>query len=369
VAAAQQLKRDMDQLSASVTGFVRQTVGELIPVLQQITQEMNRGGGSSGALAMAGKALAVVLETITVVGSDVAFVFRGIWREVSTIAAQAGALATGDLERVKQIRAQAMADAQRDRAELDRFQRDVMNARKLADLTEGAAAYDEPRFKRMAASVDTVTTSLRKTEEQAKKTRAAMGGDDWLKNFGTAEDKNRQEMFSRRLEEQEKEEQAHSDWLKGLADAEDAHRWSLYTQRLDEQEKAAQASQDAQMKAAQAAAAEWQKASDKIEDMLTDALMRGFENGKSFGQNLADSIKNIFKTYVAQAIAKAITGAIMAALAQTAWVWPPPACSAWRSWPAGWASERRRRTSPGSTTQSRSTARRTRPTNWPRQMR
>jgi hypothetical protein len=77
--------------------------------------------------------------------------------------------------------------------------------------------------------------------------------------------------------------------------------------------------QDASVKAAQDAAAEWQKASDKIEDMLTDALMRGFENGKGFGQNLADSIKNLFKTYVAQAIAKAITGAIMAALAQTAW--------------------------------------------------
>jgi hypothetical protein len=77
--------------------------------------------------------------------------------------------------------------------------------------------------------------------------------------------------------------------------------------------------QDASKKAADDAAAEWQKASDKIEDMLTDALMRGFENGKSFGQNLADSVKNIFKTYVAQAIAKAITGAIMAALAQTAW--------------------------------------------------
>jgi len=77
--------------------------------------------------------------------------------------------------------------------------------------------------------------------------------------------------------------------------------------------------QDASVKAAQDAAAEWQKASDKIEDMLTDALMRGFESGKGFGKNLADTIVNMFKTFVAREIAKAITQAIMAALAQTQW--------------------------------------------------
>lgn len=71
--------------------------------------------------------------------------------------------------------------------------------------------------------------------------------------------------------------------------------------------------------AAKAAAGEWQKTSDRIEDSLTDALMRGFENGKSFGENLGDSISNYFKTTVAEAIASAITKAIMSALASQQW--------------------------------------------------
>lgn len=71
--------------------------------------------------------------------------------------------------------------------------------------------------------------------------------------------------------------------------------------------------------AAKAAAGEWQKTSDRIEDSLTDALMRGFENGKSFGENLGDSVSNYFKTTVAEAIASAITKAIMSALASQQW--------------------------------------------------
>lgn len=82
-------------------------------------------------------------------------------------------------------------------------------------------------------------------------------------------------------------------------------------QQLD-QEKAA-------IDQAKAAAAEWEKTSEKIEDALTDALMRGFENGKSFGENLGDTVSNYFKTTVAEAIASAITKAIMSALASTQW--------------------------------------------------
>ena len=51
-------------------------------------------------------------------------------------------------------------------------------------------------------------------------------------------------------------------------------------------------------KAADKAAADWQKAADKIENSLTDALMRGFESGKDFAQNLRDVLLNMFKTMV-----------------------------------------------------------------------
>lgn len=53
---------------------------------------------------------------------------------------------------------------------------------------------------------------------------------------------------------------------------------------------------DANKKAAEQSAKEWEKFSDDINRALTDALMRGFEDGKSFGQNFVDSLKNSLKT-------------------------------------------------------------------------
>lgn len=55
---------------------------------------------------------------------------------------------------------------------------------------------------------------------------------------------------------------------------------------------------EANKKAAQQSAREWEKVTDDINRSLTDALMRGFESGKSFGENFADSLKASLKTLV-----------------------------------------------------------------------
>jgi hypothetical protein len=53
---------------------------------------------------------------------------------------------------------------------------------------------------------------------------------------------------------------------------------------------------------AKAAADEFKKTSESIQESLTDALMRGFESGKDFGKNLADTLLNMFKTLVLRPI-------------------------------------------------------------------
>ena len=62
---------------------------------------------------------------------------------------------------------------------------------------------------------------------------------------------------------------------------------------------------DASEKAAKDAAAEWKKASEKIEQDITDALMRGFESGKGFAEVLRDTIENTFKTMVIRPVIQA----------------------------------------------------------------
>lgn len=69
---------------------------------------------------------------------------------------------------------------------------------------------------------------------------------------------------------------------------------------------------DANKKAAEDAAKEWERTSNEISQALTDALMRGFEEGKSFGENFADSLGNSIKTAVARALQQALAKNISA---------------------------------------------------------
>ena len=57
--------------------------------------------------------------------------------------------------------------------------------------------------------------------------------------------------------------------------------------------------------AAEKAAEDWKKTSDKIGDSITDALMRGFESGKGFAETLRDTVVNMFNTMVLQPVIKA----------------------------------------------------------------
>jgi phage-related minor tail protein len=76
---------------------------------------------------------------------------------------------------------------------------------------------------------------------------------------------------------------------------------------------AAEASSEAEKIAKQAAdraAAEWQRAADKIEGSITEALMRGFESGKGFAQTLKDTVVNMFKTMVLRPVIQMAVGGV-----------------------------------------------------------
>lgn len=71
-------------------------------------------------------------------------------------------------------------------------------------------------------------------------------------------------------------------------------------------ERAALLEEGTVLKEAKAAADEWKKTTDSIENGLTDALMRGFESGKGFGKNLGDTLINMFKTLILRPIIQPI---------------------------------------------------------------
>jgi len=78
-------------------------------------------------LDFAASAVSVVLQTILVLGANVKFVFQGIGRDIGGMAAQLVALATLDFKGFSFIGDQLKKDAKEARAELDKFEKDILN--------------------------------------------------------------------------------------------------------------------------------------------------------------------------------------------------------------------------------------------------
>jgi hypothetical protein len=79
-------------------------------------------------------------------------------------------------------------------------------------------------------------------------------------------------------------------------------------------ERAALLQQGVVVKEAQAAAAEWKKTTDSINDGLTDALFRAFESGKGFMKSLKDTAINAFKTMILKPTIQAIMAPVASGL-------------------------------------------------------
>lgn len=78
--------------------------------------------------ALAITAVGRVLETVTVLGANVAFVLKGVGLELGGLAAQAAALVRGDFAQVGEIHRQMQADADANRKAIDAFSTSVLGS-------------------------------------------------------------------------------------------------------------------------------------------------------------------------------------------------------------------------------------------------
>jgi hypothetical protein len=79
-----------------------------------------------GAMHLVSTVVGTVFETLLVIGSDLAFVFNGIGREMGGIAAQGAALLRGDFAQVGEIQRALISDGEKARAELDKYQASIV---------------------------------------------------------------------------------------------------------------------------------------------------------------------------------------------------------------------------------------------------
>lgn len=129
---AENFANALSRLAKNSEDARRGIVSGLLPLLNEIVESFNNGTKGAKDYSTAIDALRVPIEAIVITGANVAFVFKGVGREIGAIAAQLAALARGDFKQFSVISDEVKADAERARAELDAFEQRVFNAGRVA---------------------------------------------------------------------------------------------------------------------------------------------------------------------------------------------------------------------------------------------
>jgi len=104
------------------------SLNDLETILLAISEAADKQTEKLSAASTIHKALTTVFEAVSVLGVNVAYVFRQVGNEIGGLAAQATAAATGNFTQARLIGEQMKADAQRDRLEVDRQTAAILGA-------------------------------------------------------------------------------------------------------------------------------------------------------------------------------------------------------------------------------------------------
>jgi hypothetical protein len=137
----------MAVLTKNFADLSREVVGASLPAVNNLVGAFKDGGRYVFEMSEGAAALAVPLQALTVLGANVAYVFRETGREIGAVAAQGAALASFDFSRAAAIRIDRLADAAAARQALDDFEARVLRLNQLpvADYSnEGRSAFARP---------------------------------------------------------------------------------------------------------------------------------------------------------------------------------------------------------------------------------
>jgi len=169
--AAEQFNDNLTRLNAAKQGVANTIMRALLPQMNAFTDALVEGAKDGDKFNGIAKAAVTLFQTLAVVGSDVAFVFRMIGGEIGVWAAQIAALARGDFAGFKLIGKEWTEDAARARAELDAFQQRVM-ALGTAAQTTGAAL--DTAVRKVKAPLVQGADAAKKAADDSERARRAM---------------------------------------------------------------------------------------------------------------------------------------------------------------------------------------------------
>lgn len=116
----------IDQSTGATTSLA-ETISAASKFVGELATNIKAASAGAEDVGFLARAFVIFSQTIRILASDIAFIFRATGREIGAIAAQINALARLDFQGFKAISEAVRADAVRARAELDKLQRDILN--------------------------------------------------------------------------------------------------------------------------------------------------------------------------------------------------------------------------------------------------
>jgi len=124
--AAEEFNKQLFTLQANLTAMGRAVAGPLLDALNQVGNAFRNTDQNAAGLEGTAYALAVPLQTLAVLGANLAYVFEQTGSEIGAVFAQAGQIATGSLTGFQAIRAARLQDSKQARTELDALERRLL---------------------------------------------------------------------------------------------------------------------------------------------------------------------------------------------------------------------------------------------------
>lgn len=161
--AAEEFNDNLTRLKKIQEGMANTIMNQVNPSLNAFTGYMIEAARESENFVTAGNLARVVFQTFTILGANVAFVLKGIGKEIGGISAQLAALARLDFKGALLIGDEMKRDAKAARADLDAFEARIMSigqeAKKAAEQVKAIKA-PAPQIENV-----TVTRDARKKAE------------------------------------------------------------------------------------------------------------------------------------------------------------------------------------------------------------
>lgn len=186
-AMAERYEKNLNKLSSGFNVVGKTIAIELLPFMVKLTDEASKAKESTGGFAeMLGGGVRNVLETVSVLGVNTAYVFKAIGTELGGIAAQGAALISGDFKGAAAIGKMMKEDAAQARKEVDELTARILDRskdgaaiiaenKKKLEFTSGSdkvAKESRPKTKSAEASAE-ATAYARSMESLANMTRDA----------------------------------------------------------------------------------------------------------------------------------------------------------------------------------------------------